>query len=131
ALAPRPGQSASLADSRQHLQSTAWAIEEHTREVVRNRQDRARLLAGMPQLAAGLEHPVPAQLQQRVREVQQWLPGIQLLAVTAADGRVLAADGFAGRLDGPGLAAAEPLRSALAGRSGGGRGGRGSGGVGW
>src|SRR5262249_46918680 len=99
-------------------QSTAFAIEEHTREVVRNRQDRVRLLAGMPQVVEGLEHPDPARLQQLVRDVQRWLPGVQLLAVTAADGQILAADGFSGRLDDPGLTAAEPLRSALAGRNG-------------
>ena len=112
-LVQRQVQSATLADNRQHLQSTAFAIEEHTREVVRTWQDRVRLLAGMPQLAAALEHPEAAGVQELLRDLRRWLPGTQLFAVTTPDGRVLAADGFNDGLDAPGLAAAEPLRSAL------------------
>jgi len=117
-LVQRRVQSATLADSQQHLQSTAFALEEHSREGVRNRQDRVRLLAGMPQLAAALERPEAARLQGLVQDLRRWLPGTQLLALTGPDGRLLAADGFGRGFEAPGLAAAEPLRSALAGRMG-------------
>src|SRR5882724_9545189 len=104
-LVQRQVQSATLADNRQHLQSTAFAIEEHTREVVRTWQDRVRLLAGMPQLAAALEHPEAAGVQELLRDLRRWLPGTQLFDLVAApvrspiDGRRLGAALFGVRVE--------------------------------
>ncbi|MEA2692669.1 MAG: hypothetical protein QOJ16_2056, partial [Acidobacteriota bacterium] len=111
-------QSATVADNRQHLLATAAAVREHEQDVVRNRQERGKLLARAPRLAEALERRDPAELALLARSLRQWLPGTQLLALAAADGRILAANGFPGRLDDAGLATAEPLRSALAGGSG-------------
>jgi putative nucleotidyltransferase with HDIG domain len=114
-LVQRQVESATLADSQQHLLTTAFAIEEHARDTVRNRQDRVRLLADAPQLAEALMRRDPARLRELVRAFRRRLPSAQLLAVTATDGSVLAADGFPAALDSSGLAAVEPLRSVLAG----------------
>jgi len=108
-------QSATVADNRQHLLATAIAVQEHEQEVVRNRQERGRLLAQTPRLAEALERRDPAELALLVRSLGQWLPGTQLLALVATDGRVLAANGFPGSLDNDDLATTDPLRSALAG----------------
>jgi putative nucleotidyltransferase with HDIG domain len=111
-------QSATVSDNRQHLLATAVAVREHEQDIIRNRQERGKLLARAPRLAEALERHDPAELALLARSLRQWLPGTQLLALAAADGRILAANGFPGRLDDAGLATAEPLRSALAGGSG-------------
>jgi putative nucleotidyltransferase with HDIG domain len=117
-LVQKQVESATLADNQQHLRATALALEEHEQDVLRNRQERGKLLARAPQLAAVLERRDRAAAALLARSLRQWLPGTQLLALVAADGTLLAADGFPGQLEGADLATAEPLRSALAGGQG-------------
>jgi putative nucleotidyltransferase with HDIG domain len=111
-------QSATAADNRRHLLATAIAVQEHEQDVLRNRQERGKLLAQAPRLAKALERRDPAELAVLARDLRQWLPGTQILALVAADGSVLAANGFPGPLDDAELATTEPLRSALAGGQG-------------
>jgi len=111
--------SATFADTRQHLRTTMAAMAEYEEDIQRNRKDRVRLLASSRELVPAIERQDATELTAWVQRLHR--PG-QLLAVTTADGKVLAADGFGGPIDDPVLRKVEPLRSMLSGTPGEGRG---------